>query len=149
MEREYNLLEEGRCSFVIKGVYTNDKDGNPLRSKKSGASMIKVILQVTDDTGRFENIFVYFVDNWLKFLGDLLDAVDLPNNYTPEMVFSTPDYILGLKGECMVGHEEYMEKMQNRVTKYLKKAPVAVVKMPDIDSPPHGMMSGFDSDIPF
>ncbi len=114
----FELLTPGECTFLVKNVYHEDKDGSPLRSGK-GDPMAKVVLEVTDINGSISSIFEYFTPNTVFKAYNLCKAVGRKELYEADGV--DLDLLKGLSGKCKVKTESspgYNDR--NNISSYIE-----------------------------
>ena len=136
----------GRGKFIIKRVYTDDKEGNPSVSRK-GDPMVCLYIEVRDENGRkglvreyiIEREGLTFLDVKRKSLFGACDRAELCVHGSNDNV----ERLEGLSGECLIKLEEYQGKMQPKIDKYYAVKKAAKQKEVITD------YSQFDDSIPF
>ena len=127
----------------MKGVYTLDQYGYPLKSK-AGNAMAKVQLVVEDKNGQSAVITDYLVQNAPWKLKQLVDAIGKPSLYNKGGSLDVGE-ITGMSGNCIVATQKSDKYEPRSVVKSYTKAPGAT----DTSSSTSGVAPLADDDLPF
>lgn len=122
-------LPIGRGTFLIKRVFTTDKEtGNPLLAR-SGIPKVLIIIEVKDEKGRTASVYEHLVEkgtvDWKR------DAIALacgePGLFSPASNVNA-ERLERLSGDCIIGSNEWQGELQPVIDKYYpaKIEPVVV-----------------------
>jgi len=136
-------LPSGRGTFVIKRVFTTDKDGVPLVTKKDIPKVL-MIVEVLDKHNRTADVFEHITDGptveWKRVM--LFKACDKMFLHKESSLWGL-EQLQGCSGECMIDVDEYMGNPKCVVKNYYEPKAPATLSQPKVD------FSNFDDDIPF
>ncbi len=113
----YKILKEGEGKFVVKNIFTTDKQGYPMLDK-NGAMKLKLSLMVTDEDGNKSLVDDWLVGSYPSKIRDFALGVGLPGLYNASGVLDT-DKLLDLSGSCIIKTETYNNKDSSKIAVYM------------------------------
>lgn len=134
VEDEKVILKPGKCKFYIQKC--------EITKSKAGNEMLKLMLKVTDETGKSTIIFDYIgnATNMLWKLKHILEAINHPELFGADGI--DPKFLEEKRGECIIQHETTQEYgKSNKIKDYVPVSKVKTVQDEPVEIE--------DDDLPF